>query len=100
MAAEASRTRPAMFFNQVSHLVESWCVGDLIEFITKILKQFENPNYEQLAGGNRTSIKSLPVIQTAMYGHEKQLKGGATPIDSILSAKDAMKDDFRFGYPM
>ena len=57
------------------------------------LEQLEHANEDQIRLGNRTSIKTIPVIKVARQEQEKKEQGGRTFYQSILNVYEAQKYD-------
>ena len=57
------------------------------------LEQFDRAKDEELRYGNRSSIRSLPVIKGAKAEEDKRVRGGATFYESAKIAKDLLAED-------
>jgi hypothetical protein len=57
------------------------------------MEQLENVNIDELKFGNKTGIKSIPVIKMARREKEKQDAGGLTFYQSVMNVYETQKDD-------
>ena len=65
------------------------------------LEQFDYAKDNELKFGNRTSIRSLPVIKGAKAEEDKKVRGGSTHYESAKSAKDLLAEDIESpNFPM
>ena len=53
------------------------------------MEQLQYANKEQIEGGNKTSVKSIPVIKVARREQEKKEQGGQTFYEAILNVYEA-----------
>ena len=53
------------------------------------MEQLKYANKEQIEGGNKTSVKSIPVIKVPRRKQEKKMQGGQTFYESILNVYEA-----------
>ena len=54
------------------------------------LEQFDDANMNEIRHGNKTSIRTLPVIKGAKSDEDKKIRGGNTFYESARSAKDLL----------
>ena len=57
------------------------------------LEQFDKANMDEIRQGNKTSIRSLPVIKGAKSEEDKKIRRGDTFYESAKSAKDLLSVD-------
>ena len=57
------------------------------------MEQLDNANIDELQSGNKTSIKSIPVIKMARREKEKQDVGGLTFYQAVMNVYETQQND-------